>query len=123
MDVGRTKEYKLRLFDALEKDYRERIKANWNACDKGCTKEYTTLFESFYNLPEMKTIDLVSDSYFKEKKNEFIKQIHSFLENCKAPRKCKYPSTQINTSFKSSQGCSIILNCSSLGPKGSSIMK
>lgn len=36
----------------------------------------------------MKSIDLVADSYFKEKKNEFIMKIQTFLDNCKAPRKC-----------------------------------
>lgn len=32
LDVGRTKEYKVKLLETLEKDYKERVKANWNAC-------------------------------------------------------------------------------------------
>lgn len=32
LDVGRTKEYKAKLLETLEKDYKERVKANWNAC-------------------------------------------------------------------------------------------
>lgn len=88
LDVGRTKDYKVKLLETLEKDYKERVKANWNACEKGCASEYTRLFEPLYELPEMKSIDLVADSYFKEKKNDFIKKIQTFLDNCKAPRKC-----------------------------------
>lgn len=36
----------------------------------------------------MKSVDLVADSYFKEKKNDFIKKVQAYLDSCKAPRKC-----------------------------------
>ncbi len=88
LEVGRTREYKSRLLDTLEKDYKERTRANYAACDKGCATEYTRIFESLYDLPEIKGTDLLADSFFKERKVDFIKRTQAFLEATKAPRKC-----------------------------------
>lgn len=86
--MGRTREYKARLLDTLEKDYKDRTKANYATCDKVCSNEYTRLFESLYELPEIKGTDLLADSFFKERKVDFIKKTQTFLEATKAPRKC-----------------------------------
>lgn len=78
------------MLDTLEKDYKERTKANYQACERGCASEYSRLFEPLYELPEMKTTELLADSFFKERKNDFIKRSQAFLDATKAPRKCTY---------------------------------
>lgn len=88
--MGRTREYKARLLDTLEKDYKERTKANYQACEKGCAAEYGPLFDPLFELPELKTPDLLPDSYFKDRKKEFIKRSQAFLDATRAPRKCTF---------------------------------
>jgi hypothetical protein len=117
LEVGRTREYKARLLDTLEKDYKERTRANYTVCDKGCATEYSRLFESLYDLPEIKGTDLLADSFFKERKVDFIKRTQAFLEATKAPRKCTPLLTQISTLSKSSLGPSTTSNSSSPVPK------
>ena len=55
------------MLDALEKDFKERIKKNANLCNEECASEFSKFSGIFYQIPKMEDLDLVSENFFKDK--------------------------------------------------------
>ena len=76
------------------------LKKNNNFCNEECFQHFSKFVNQFYQIPELDQIDLIENNFFQSKINNFKALVSSYIEACKAPRKCTLKAIKMSISCK-----------------------